>query len=225
MQKIGLICAMNKELELFAATVTNFGRKKGKTHTFFHGILANCELFAVVSGVGKVNTALCTADLIETCAPDYILNIGISGGLNSSLNIGEYVVGEEIVYHDVWCGKPNVYGQIQDFPAVYHSNPAMVAKLFNYKKGLICCGDKFITQTDELKQITTHFPTALAVDMESAAIAQTCHIHKTPLLCLRQISDIPGHPFSTEQYDTFWQTSAKQTIDLLPKLLQNLTND
>ncbi len=223
MKKIGIIFAMNKELELFAAAVSNFTKEKGKNHTFYHGFLENCELFAVVSGIGKVNAALCTADLIETCAPDFILNIGISGGLSDKLHIGEYIIGSDIVYHDVWCGEPNAYGQIQEFPAQYHSAAELCSKLADYRQGLICCGDKFITQVDELAAICKHFPTALAVDMESAAIAQTCYIYNTPLLCLRQISDIPGHPFSEQQYSDFWQNTAGQTVNLLSNLLKNLS--
>ena len=223
MKKIGVIFAMNKELELFASIVSDFALTQGKKHSFYHGIFKNCELFAVVSGIGKVNAALCTADLIETFAPDAILNIGISGGLNNQLHIGEYIIGSDIVYHDVWCGEPNAYGQIQEFPATYHSEPKLVAKLSKFKHGLICCGDKFITEKKELDAITHNFPTALAVDMESAAIAQTCYIYQTPLLCLRQISDIPGHPFSEQQYAEFWQNTAHRTIDSLSNLLKNLS--
>ena len=57
MKKIGIIFAMNKELELFASAVSDFTKEKGKNHTFYHGILENCELFAAVSGsvaVGSV---------------------------------------------------------------------------------------------------------------------------------------------------------------------------
>ena len=156
-------------------------------------------------------------------APHFILNIGISGGLSDKLNIGEYIVGSDIVYHDVWCGEPNAYGQIQEFPAQYHSAVELCCKLADYRQGFICCGDKFITQADELAAICKHFPTALAVDMESAAIAQTCYIYNTPLLCLRQISDIPGHPFSEQQYSDFWQNTAGQTVNSLSNLLKNLS--
>lgn len=223
MKKIGIIFAMNKELELFASAVSDFTKEKGKSHTFYHGILENCVLFAVVSGIGKVNAALCTADLIETFAPDFILNIGISGGLSNKLHIGGYIIGSDIVYHDVWCGEPNAYGQIQEFPALYHSAPELCEKLSGYPQGLICCGDKFITQTGELAAISRHFPEALAVDMESAAIAQTCYIYSKPLLCLRQISDIPGHPFSEQQYADFWKNAAQQTVNLLPNLIKSLS--
>ena len=96
MKKIGVIFAMNKELELFASIVSDFALTQGKKHSFYHGIFKNCELFAVVSGIGKVNAALCTADLIETFAPDAILNIGISGGLNNQLHIGKYIIGSDI---------------------------------------------------------------------------------------------------------------------------------
>ncbi len=219
MHKIGLIFAMQKELELFAG-FTNLTKQNGKITPFYCGQFNNLELIATVCGIGKVNSALITADLIDTFMPDCIINIGISGGLSPDLNIGEFVIGTDIVYHDVWCGEPNEYGQIQDLPAIFHSCPQLADKL-DFKKGLICCGDKFITDRVELNAITDQFPTALAVDMESAAIAQTCFLYKTPLLCVRQISDTPGE-HQAEQYQRFWEQAPQNSFDTLTRILNTL---
>lgn len=220
MQNIGVIIAMEKELELFAAAVTDFQTETVNGKTFYGGIRQNKKITAVVSGIGKVNAALTAADLIGFAKPEIVLNLGISGGLDNSVNIGDFVVGTEIVYHDVWCGEPNLYGQIQDFPARYRSAPDFTARL-PYKKGLICCGDRFITGDAERGQIKRHFPEALATDMESAAIAQTCYILDTPFLCVRQISDTPG-THQAEQYEQFWKNAAQQSFDTLTDILGRL---
>ena len=48
--------------------------------------------------------------------------------------------------------------------------------------GLICSGDKFITDRSELNDIKEKFHEGLAVDMESGAIAQICYIYKVPFI-------------------------------------------
>jgi adenosylhomocysteine nucleosidase len=220
MSKIAIIVAMNKELDLFA-DLSEFKRQKYENYDMICGTVYGHEIAVTVSGIGKVNAALCTAAVIRFFAPDLVLNIGISGGLDGSVAIGDFIIGAQIAYHDVWCGEPNAYGQIQGCPAVYRSTEKLCAVFKEYTQGLICCGDKFITDTAELQEIKNKFPAALAVDMESAAIAQTCLLYQTPLLCFRQISDTPGE-HQAEQYANFWQNAPQNSFDLIRKILRKL---
>ena len=220
--KIGIMMALNKELEFFAAQINNLQQQTIAGKTFYYGKYLNHELILAVSGMGKTNAAICTTYLINTYAVDMILNIGISGGLDSSLHIGDFILGRDIVYHDVWCGEPNLHGQVQDLPLLYHSDAVLMDKIPAMRRGLLCCGDQFIALTEELQNIKQNFPQALAVDMESAAIAQTCYLHKVPFLCVRQISDTPGIKHHQEQYDTFWQNAPINSVKMLTKILQKL---
>lgn len=90
------------------------------------------------------------------------------------------------------------------------------------KKGLIISGDKFITAADELAHLKQKFPQALAVDMESAAIAQTAFMLKTPFISLRLISDTPGVKHHQEQYENFWRNAAETSFNTLKALLNNI---
>ncbi len=204
--KIAVIVAMDKEKNLLNQ-------------------LADSNLLIATCGIGKVAAALKTAEIINNFRPDLVVNSGVAGGLQNILQIGDTVCGTEISYHDVWCGKPNAYGQVQGFPHIYHSS----TKLFPYldadvKKGLIVSGDYFVSSLEECPNIKKHFPNALAVDMESAAIAQTCHIYKTPFLILRLISDIAGSPHHEKQYIRFWKTAAEKSFARLQNLLSRLTD-
>ena len=222
MKKIGLIIAMNKELELFSDFI-DFHETKTLHKCDFHiGKYAEKEIVVVISGIGNVNAALCTADLINIFKVDLIINIGISGGLSSQLEIGDFVVGDDIVYHDVWCGTPNQIGQVQNLPAVFHSDKKLSALLPDLKHGLICCGDWFVDTRDALDNIVAKFPTALAVDMESAAIAQTCYLYDIPALSVRQISDTPGVEHHAEQYAEFWENAPEHSALVVQKLLKAL---
>jgi adenosylhomocysteine nucleosidase len=220
--KIGLMVAMQKEMNLFADIAKNLATETIGTQQFSCGQIKTHEITATVSGIGKVNAALSAAFLINHFKVDMILNIGVSGGLDSTLNIGDFVLGEDIVYHDVWSGEGYPYGQVQDMPLYYHSASDLAAKCPPYRRGLLCCGDKFITSADELNAIKAAFPKALAVDMESAAIAQTCHIQQIPFLCVRQISDTPGVEHHAEQYDYFWHHAPQNSIIEFKNILERL---
>ena len=222
MKKIGLIIAMDKEMDIFAATLQNLLPQKIYQRNFYSGTVGDKQITAVVSGMGNVNAALCTADLINVFGADLIINVGVSGGLDPSLNIGDFVVGDDIVYHDVWCGEPYVYGQIAGCPLIFHSAPELTSLLPELRHGLLCCGDMFVSSVERLNNIKRQFPNGLAVDMESAAIAQTCYLYNKPMLSVRQISDIPGVKHHIEQYDSFWHNAPQNSVKLLNYILEKL---
>lgn len=56
-------------------------------------------------GIGKVNAAAGTVELIRNFQPDCIISTGVAGGIDSELNVMDVVVSRNIVYHDVWCGE------------------------------------------------------------------------------------------------------------------------
>lgn len=220
--KIGIVIAMEKELEIFAKNLQNFSQHQIAGKTFWHGYLDDKEITVVISGMGKVNATICTTYLIQHFQSDIIINIGVSGGLDPSLQIGDFVVGTDIVYHDVFCGEGCLYGQVQYLPLYYHSSIELANKLPEYKHGLLCCGDWFIIKLEEMLKIKKDFPSALAVDMESAAIAQTCYLHNIPLLCVRQISDTPGVEHHAEQYENFWKNAPQNSFAMFQKVLEIL---
>ena len=60
---------------------------------------------------------------------------------------------------------------------------------------------------------------AVAVDMESAALAQVCYMYRVPFLSLRVISDTPGVANHAAQYENFWETAGEESFKVLQKLL------
>lgn len=203
--KIAVLAAMESEVKLLKA-------------------LESADLLVAQTGIGKVHAALKTAEVIRDFQPDLVLNSGVAGGLNASLNIGDVVAGQTVCYHDVWCGKPNLKGQIQGLPLIFQSDSKALSVLdSSVHQGLIISGDQFIQDQEKLLSLKADFPEALAVDMESAAVAQTCYIYKTPFLTIRLISDIPGGAHHQEQYDAFWQTAAEKSFETLKKILSSLT--
>ena len=196
------------------------------------GYVGKNEIILRQCGIGKVNAAVGTAELIRSFAPDAIVSTGVAGGIDTSLDVMDVVVSSSIVYHDVWCGMGCEYGQIQGMPAVFAADEKLcgVAESLNgdpenitrIHVGLICTGDQFITSRDELDKIKSNFPAGLAVDMESAAIAQTCHIYGVPFVSFRIISDTPGVDKHIEQYENFWGEMANRSFGVTRSFLSKL---
>ena len=123
--KIGIIVAMQSELECVRCLLENPREEQHGSSLFIIGTNGKHELILTQSGIGKVSSAIRTYELIDRYAPDCILNTGVAGGIDRSMHVMDIVVGSEIVYHDVWCGEDCAWGQIDGLPARFHSDPAL----------------------------------------------------------------------------------------------------
>ena len=183
-------------------------------------------------GIGKVNAALGTADMISQWKPDVIISSGCAGGNGDDINVQDIVVSTELAYHDVYCGDAighSVYGQVQGLPARFQADPALVEKAASLQPtgislhtGLIVTGDWFVDTRQKMRDIIGHFSEAKAVDMESAAIAQTCYLHHVPFISFRIISDIPLRDTDASQYHDFWSTIADRSFLVTKTFVEQL---
>ena len=179
------------------------------------------------SGIVKVNAAIQVTDIIADYAPDCIINSGVAGGVGQMLKGADVVVGTECVYHDVWCGE-GAWGEVQCLPLKFKANEQLLETLKairteNMQFGLICTGDQFITDKIRLQEILQHFPEALAVDMESCAMAHVCYIKQVPFISIRVVSDTPNNDHdNTAQYFDFWKEAPQRTFQVLQQLMKAL---
>ncbi len=230
--RIGVLVAMNSEFEQLAALLEGAVECDNGEAKVLVGMLGSNEIVLCRCGIGKVNSAIGATELVRNFAPDAIVSTGVAGGIDESLSVMDVVVSSSIVYHDVWCGMGCEYGQVQGMPAVFVADKAMrdAALSLNVEPdnvtrvhpGLICTGDQFITSRDELDKIKSNFPAGLAVDMESASIAQTCHIYGVPFVSFRIISDTPGVDKHIEQYENFWGEMASRSFGVTKLFLSKL---
>ena len=86
---------------------------------YVEGLLGGNHVILTQCGIGKVNAAVGATELIRRFAPDCIISTGVAGGIDACLKVMDVVVSERLVYHDVWCGEGNEYGQVQGLPAAY----------------------------------------------------------------------------------------------------------
>ena len=241
----GLIVAMDKEADLIKGAMSEVKEEKRGHLTFYRGRLHNADIVLHVSGPGKVSATIGCVEMINAYRPAAIINSGVAGGLAPEVRRGDMVIGREIRYHDVWCGEGSEKGQMQGLPACFTVPERWVAALERLMAapaarpaeadgsepprlhfGLLCSGDRFITTAAEVEAIRADFPGALAVDMESGALAQTCYLYGVPFLCCRIVSDTPGATADAvahfAQYNDFWQTAPARSAAFLSDLLARL---
>ena len=228
--KIGIIAAMSSEYKQVAQLLENKKEYVEGIYEYTEGTIKNNTIILTKCGIGKVNAAVGAVELIRTFQPDCIISTGVAGGIDKCLKVMDVVASAQIVYHDVWCGEGNAYGQIQGMPTFFEGNKTLFDCAISLDTetpihgGLICSGDKFITDREELDVIKGNFPEGLAVDMESGSIAQVCHIYKVPFISFRIISDTPGAENHWEQYTNFWGEMADRSFGVTKAFLDSLPN-
>ena len=231
MKKIGIIVAMTSEYGLVKSLLDGGKERLVRGIPFIEGRMGEVDVVLAKSGIGKVCAAVGTVEMIRQYAPEVIVNTGVAGGIDPLTQVMDIVIGENMVYHDVWCGEGNEYGQVQGLPARFVSDKELcklalsVAHEGNVYGGLICSGDKFITDKEELTEIKKRFPEGMAVDMESCAIAQVCYMCGVPFLSYRIISDTPGVKDHYKQYLNFWEEAPKRSFEMIKVLIKVLSEE
>ncbi|MDR0831090.1 MAG: 5'-methylthioadenosine/adenosylhomocysteine nucleosidase [Prevotellaceae bacterium] len=228
MKKIAVIVAMQSEFELVKNIFTTYETLETKNFTCLLGTISGNEIYLMRCGIGKVNAAVQVSEIISACQPDYVINTGVAGGIDRSLNVADVVVSERCAYHDVWCGEGH-FGQIQGLPLFFESDKNLVQLAKSVADdtthfGLICTGDQFITEKEVLQRIKSNFPSALAVDMESAAMAHVCHLRGVPFVSIRVISDSPCmENDNLNQYFDFFESAPQRTFEVLRKIIEKMS--
>ena len=218
--KIGMIVAMDKELQQLRP------------------LFPEDKVILQKSGIATVNAAIQTVEMIRQYKPDCIISSGCAGGNGDDINLQDVVVSSELTYHDVYCGAAiddtTVFGQVQGLPARYQADPYLLKKamelsqISNLKSqisihsGLIVTGDWFVDSKEKMREIVSHFPEAKAVDMESCAIAQVCHIYNVPFISFRVISDIPLRDTDASMYHDFWSKVAENSFNVTRTFIESL---
>ncbi|MBQ6956050.1 MAG: 5'-methylthioadenosine/adenosylhomocysteine nucleosidase [Bacteroidales bacterium] len=220
--KIGVIIAMDIEYRQMRDAIG------GDT-----GRLGNNDIVLWQCGIGKVNAAVGTMRLVEQHHPDAIISTGLAGGIDPEMHIMDVLAATQSVYHDVDCGTGLgcQLGQVQGLPARFDADSRLVdhAKAVTLGEGerlvagLICTGDQFITDRERQCIIKQNFPDGMACDMESAAIAQTCHLLGIPFLSLRVISDTPGRTDDhQQQWEDFLASMCDRSFHFVKRFLETL---
>ncbi|HLF77160.1 MAG TPA: 5'-methylthioadenosine/adenosylhomocysteine nucleosidase [Dehalococcoidia bacterium] len=214
---IAILGAMASEIDALveATAVEEHGSSRG--FEYWRGRLAGRDCIVARCGMGKVSAASGVQRLIDRWGVTCVVVCGLAGGLGDGLRLGDVVVGESFMQHDLDASPifPRYFVPGLDL-SVFHASPALVASAVASaeaflatgletdidagtlrrmgieqpvaRSGLIVTGDQFVQEQTRLA-LRRDLPQALCVEMEGAAIAQVCHANDTPFVIVRVISD------------------------------------
>lgn len=232
MKKIGIIGAMELEVETLKAKMDVKNTTTKAKMEFFEGTLNGVEVVVVRSGVGKVNAGVCTQILADVFGVTNIINTGVAGSLDAAIDIGDIVVSTDVCQHDMDAtGFGYPLGEIpqlgmSSFPADEHM--AALAKSVCEKvnseiktfSGRIVSGDQFICDKAVKDKIVSNFH-ALCTEMEGAAIGQAAYLNGIPFVILRAISDKADNSAEMD-YPAFEREAAKHCANLVEEFIKEL---
>lgn len=230
--KIGIIGAMEQEVSLLKDQLDNLETFSFAGCTLYTGRIHDVDVVLLQSGIGKVAAAVGASIMLDRYQPDYVLNTGSAGGFDTQLNVGDIVISTEVRYHDADVTAFGYeMGQMAQMPAAFTSDPKLIdiaqkaiemdSETPHAQKGLICTGDTFVNTTEHRAFIAEHFPSAIAVEMEAAAIAQVCYQYKVPFVVVRAISDVADKK-SPMSFDEFLPLAAKHSSKMVINILELL---
>ena len=198
--KTGIIGAIDEEVTslqkaLSDAKITSIGGMD-----FYEGVLDGESVVIVKCGMGKVNAGNCAQLLISAFGVNRIINTGVAGSLDASIDIGDIVVSTDAVQHDFDL-TPLGYapGELEGIGSLsLPADPDMRKSAVNAVllcapevhvfEGRVCTGDQFISTAEQKEAIIAAFG-GLCCEMEGGAIAQICVQNKIPFVIIRAISD------------------------------------
>ena len=231
MTKLGIIGAMEQEVETLLGIMENKQSTEKAGSTFHDGVLEGLPVTVVQCGVGKVNAALCTQILCDCFGVTHLVNTGIAGSLCADLDIGDLVVSRDAMYHDFDCvhfGYP--YGKVPGMDVVsFPADDTLLGYAFaaaeavnpgHTKIGRIASGDQFVA-SKEVKERIIEATRGLCTEMEGAAIAQTAYRNRLPFVILRAISD-KADDSAEMDYPTFERIAAHRCAEVTRHLAKQL---
>lgn len=226
---IGIIAAMAEELEILLKDLT-LDKKNTKANMTFHkGKLYGKDVVAVVCGIGKVNSAVCTQILASEYNVDKVINVGVAGGIGKEIYPGDIVIAENLVQHDMdttaFGDKIGQIPRLDTFDFKCDEEMIKIAKQacekisdLNSFTGRIVSGDQFVASLEKIQWLDKEFG-AISCEMEGASIAQVCYLNSIPFVVIRSISDNANNGAHMD-YQKFIPIAVKNSTRILKQMLE-----
>lgn len=223
----GIIGAMPKEVEAIKDKMLNIKEENIQGVDFYFGKINNQDVILTKSGVGKVNASIITTLMIMTYHPDYIVNIGTAGGMLKEQNTLDIVISENVIQHDFDTsyidGKSGIGITTKSDELLRNKVKESFLKNkvdSNIYFGDIISGDVFVGEEVKVLELKEKFPTAIACEMEAAAIGYTCDKFNIPFIIIRSLSDIVHHDNSNIDFMKNVEITSKRSADMLEEFLR-----
>lgn len=232
MKKTGIIGAMEEEVAKLKENMKIEETVVIAGMEFCQGICEGQSVVIVRSGIGKVNAAVCTQILCDVFKVNAVINTGVAGSLKNEINIGDIVLSEDALQHDMdatgFGYAPGVIPRMDE--SVFKGDEGLLELAqrvcqevnpdIQVFRGRVVSGDQFISDYDVKQRIVNTFG-GFCTEMEGAAIAQTAWLNKVPYLVIRAISD-KADGSAEMDYSEFEMKAIEHTVRLVTGILKNM---
>lgn len=225
--KIGIIGAMAVEVEALKAKLENKRTETVSGIEFASGVLCGKDVVIARCGIGKVFAAICAEAMIIRFGVDCVINTGVGGTLSEEIGILDLAISDSVVQHDMDTsplGDPvglisgiNIVKIPASLPLAEKISSAARSMGINHRIGTIASGDQFINNREKKDFIKNTF-SAIACEMEGAAIGHVCYVNGVDFAVIRSISDNASGEADME-YPEMVAKAAAQSEALIEKAL------
>ena len=249
-KRIGILGAMPEEINGIISLLNNKQEIVKGMRTYYIGTINDVDVVVVFSRWGKVASATTVTHLIVEFGITQLYFTGVAGAINQELNIGDIVVANSLVQHDMdarpmmgqfeisLLGKTILYPPIELFNQAYirikelESSKGLLGeidiehrKMFSISNpkvvvGQIASGDKFFSNSKDKELLMKALPDVLCVEMEGAAVAQVCFEYGIPFVVIRTISDAANETSPIDFKEFVDQVASKYGIEIIRKLVR-----
>lgn len=225
MKTISVIGAMPSELADIRRMLGDAEIKRISGFDFYINEYKGNKIVNACCGIAKVNAALCTQVMIDNFSPDYIINAGVAGGMNSAVKVCDIVISTEVLPHDL---DAHFLADYPPYCAVFKADDTLMNTAekvcgefsVNSFRGRIVSGEQFISDSAVKAAIQEKF-NPYAVDMESAAVGHACYLNNLPFVSVRCISDNADNE-GAMSFDEFEKIAAKRVAEIVLRMTEIL---
>ncbi len=210
---LAIFVATQAEMKPLATALQPPGRSAYRSNSMVRVGIEGRDLLLAKTGVGPDNAEAAARHLFEETPVTAALSLGVAGGLSPQLQAGDLIVGDRAILRR--GSGP------QSFPCDSGLQEAAITVIrrldSRYYLGSILTVDR-IVRTPKEKCLLAAESGAVALDMESAAIASAALAYSVPFLAIRGVLD-PIHEDLAIDFDQFLDAEGEPS---LPRLMRYL---
>jgi adenosylhomocysteine nucleosidase len=225
--RLGIISALSEEQQGLVEAMQSPYKLIHGQREYWLGTLWEIDAVCVLSRIGKVAAAMTATTLVEKFGVTHILFTGVAGAGDKTVQVGDIVVAESLVQHDMDASPLFPRFEVPltgltHFPADHRIGTRLVDAAHAFldtdfaeaidsqekavfglsqpriHRGLIASGDQFVNDREHINRLNDALPGLVAVEMEGAAVAQVCFELDVPYGVIRTISDNANENAATD---------------------------
>jgi adenosylhomocysteine nucleosidase len=249
--RLGIISALYEEQLGLVEAMKGPSRLIHGMRDYWLGNLWEIDAVCVLSRIGKVAAAMTATTLVEKFGVTHILFTGVAGAGDKTVQVGDIVVAEALVQHDMDASplfprfevpltglthfQPDLQLSMrlsraahdfleQDLASAISEGERREFRLLQPRvhRGLVASGDQFMSDRQRLNALNEALPGLVAVEMEGAAVAQVCYELGVPCAVIRTISDNANENAATDFMRFVTSVAAQYAFHITRRVCRDL---